>query len=81
MVKMRHYKEVMTEILPKLIQYKIPLHLPQEQLAFGAESLVVSIRVPVPQKINLESLKTRPELEKKVFVDWPSETAVASVLK
>ena len=58
MVKMRHYKEVMTEILPKLIQYKIPLHLPQEQLAFGTESLVVSIRVPVPPKIDFRDLKT-----------------------
>ena len=58
MVRMRHYKEVMTEFAPRLIRYSIPLHLPAEQMAFGSHTLLVSIQVPeVPNKINLDDLK------------------------
>ena len=58
MVRMRHYKEVMTELAPRLIRYSIPLHLPAEQMAFRSHTLLVSIQVPeVPTKICLEDLK------------------------
>lgn len=61
----RHTRDVTCEMLPKLLQYRIPLILGQEQALFQAENLYLTFHLdrPIPSvvtfdKKNLKCLHT-----------------------
>ena len=41
---MRHSKEVLVELLPKVLRYSIPLYLPSERLVFKASELILEFK-------------------------------------
>ena len=38
---MNHSREILLNVLPKVLRYRIPLYLPTEQLVFGSKEILV----------------------------------------
>lgn len=66
----RHTRDVSCEMLPKLLQYRIPLILGQEQALFKAENLYLSFRLdqPIPSVVVFDKQNRKQPNEDVCYV-------------
>lgn len=54
---LRHYRDILVDLLPSGVKYSIPLILPQEQLLFRTTQLVVTLPIRELPEVDYEKLK------------------------
>ena len=67
---LKHSRDIVVDVLPKIIRYRIPLYLPTEQQVWEASQLVLEV-VPetVPKAVEFDQLLQYVKKEKELRVE------------